>query len=317
MTPTTAYYLIVTATLTALVLLSVACDLDWIGPPDRPPPSSEPDADWVLYDALAYQGRPDSADMGMVRMPVLTASAWWPHGADRDEPHEQRIRERARVLVDRGNRKIVVNIEHWPTSVSADPAEVEHTIDRLRQVVAWIRDEAPDMEIGIYAMVPDRNYWRPVQYERAREALEADPEDEALQDQYEHRRERLEQWQRHNAETLARLAEAVDFICPSIYAFYDTPEAWRVYAEHNIREAQRYGKPVYPFIWAEYHPSNADLRGTYLDADYWRQVLTTVRMHADGAVLWGGYRTPWPPAGEWWGVTESFIEQQQTGSNDG
>jgi hypothetical protein len=72
-------------------------------------------------------------------------------------------------------------------------------------------------------------------------------------------------------------------------------------------------KPVYVFLWPEYHDSNAALRGTQIDAKYWRTQLETARKFADGIVIWGGYDLlknrprKWNEEDAWWKETRNFL----------
>jgi hypothetical protein len=56
-----------------------------------------------------------------------------------------------------------------------------------------------------------------------------------------------------------------------LYTFYADRQGWVAYAIAQISEARRKakGKPVYAFIWPQYHESNQLLGGQFLDADYW------------------------------------------------
>ena len=40
-------------------------------------------------------------------------------------------------------------------------------------------------------------------------------------------------------------------IFPSLYTVYDDQGHWLRFAEANMVEARRYGKPVIPFIWPQ------------------------------------------------------------------
>src|SRR5690606_17601036 len=66
-------------------------------------------------------------------------------------------------------------------------------------------------------------------------------------------------WQRAN-ERLRELADAYDFLCPSLYARYSPDEnknalpEWSAFAHMYLREAWRIsgGKPLVPFLSARY-----------------------------------------------------------------
>ncbi|MFC1608411.1 hypothetical protein ACFL47_10630, partial [Candidatus Latescibacterota bacterium] len=60
----------------------------------------------------------------------------------------------------------------------------------------------------------------------------------------------------------------------------------------------RYGKPVYPFIWPEYHPSNSQRTGTDVTGPYWRRQL-----------VWGGWQRDWEDDAPWWIATKEFLAE--------
>jgi len=241
-----------------------------------------------VFDATAYRGRPDLSQFGLERIYVAGNEFFagtWPN-YDKRRADEAATRALANKVADRGEI-LVINIEHWPTDIrTASEAEVRETIDKFIELIQWLKDERPELEVGIYSMLPVRDYWTPV-YHATR-----DPQ-------------RVHQWEEANRR-LQELAEKVDYIFPSLYTFYDDPEGWAIYAEANIREAQKYGKPVIPFVWMQYHQSNPKLDGQYIDRGFWRMQLETTRGLADGVVIWGGWQLPWDDQAEWWDETLRF-----------
>jgi len=120
--------------------------------------------------------------------------------------------------------------------------------------------------------------------------------------------EALDAWRVRNLE-MAQLADVADIIFPSLYTFYDNHAEWAVYARANIAEARKYGKPVIPFLWFEYHTST-DLGGQLIDGDYWAKQLLVCRQEADGLVIWGGYLRSFDPKAPWWIETVKFLNWQ-------
>ena len=78
-------------------------------------------------------------------------------------------------------------------------------------------------------------------------------------------------WQKEN-DNVASIAKLADVLFPSIYTFYEDRNGWSKYAIAQIQEARRHadGKPVYVFLWPQYHESNKKLANTFLPGDYWR-----------------------------------------------
>ena len=103
------------------------------------------------------------------------------------------------------------------------------------------------------------------------------------------------------------LAEHVDIVLPSLYTFYNDPQGWDVFAAALLQSARRYNKPVYAFLWPEFHVSNQFLRGKNLPGNFWRHELEFCRARADGIVIWGGWQEQWDENAEWWLETKSFL----------
>lgn len=235
---------------------------------------------FVVYDAMLFQGRPTSKQLGMRKLYMVYSGALWRRGDSRDEPIESRVRAAARRVPD--GALVCVDIEHWPVR----GPQAGQSIRKLAQVLAWMRDEKPNILLGYYGLMPIGDYWRAIR-----------PVDDP----------RHQRWVKENQGVQA-LAEHVDVIFPSLYTYYDNPRQWRVFAQANLKQARQYGKPVYPFIWAQFHNSHDDRAGQYLPGPFWRMQLQWSRQHADGVVIWGGWQRPWPGDAPWWRETAQFVE---------
>ena len=105
------------------------------------------------------------------------------------------------------------------------------------------------------------------------------------------------EWTKHSNMTRDILVPEADALCPSLYVYYSDIgdgveiDRWRNFAIETIKEARRIApnKPVYPFIWPQFHGGGSVRGYPYIPEKYWRVVLETIRDHADGAILWGGY----------------------------
>lgn len=192
---------------------------------------------------------------------------------------EQTVRTYVRTLPQ--NAVVVINIEHWPLNIRNTPtAQVDESMRKFLDIFSWFRSERPDVKIGVYSMFPGRDYWTPVNNRPAEMAA----------------------WRAAN-EYLRPLANAVDYIFPSIYTFYNDPNGWEVYARANIREAQIYGKPVYPFLWPTYHDSTV-LRGQSISREFMRRQYDVMRSAgANGFVVW-----EWAPHVQWTNTFPWFQE---------
>ncbi|MEM1011952.1 MAG: hypothetical protein AAGI46_06990 [Planctomycetota bacterium] len=228
---------------------------------------------------------------------------------------EHRVRDAARTAADSG-RKWVVNIEHWETDINqGDEATVRETMDKFLQLIEWAKDERPNVEIGIYRMFPVRDYWTPVNLHnrtnQLNDALNDVPGSSSVslaQDRVDAEQERYDDWETAN-QFLQPLADAVDFIVPSLYAFYDNHTSWEVYAEHNLQQAAAYGKPVIPFLMPVYHNTT-----NTIDQDDFRAQLDFVRDRADSVVIWRGL-SAWDSGDGWWQATQQFASDVRLQTN--
>jgi hypothetical protein len=186
----------------------------------------------------------------------------------------------------------ILDIEAWNVRPNVSDYEANLYIDKYILVIKTLKEARPDLKFGYYGTLPTRDY------------VSQDPA----------RGMKYQKWY-HSNERLKRLAEYVDVICPDLYTHFNDVKTWKQYATAAILEARRYGKPVYPFIWPEYHDANQQLKGTYIDPQFWEQQLLLLNQMADGTIVWGGrdftvkptLSRIWNENDPWWAVTKSFI----------
>jgi hypothetical protein len=231
-----------------------------------------------LFDGLLHRGKPNLQRLGLESLPMVWN--FWSAGVRHENVDEGGIAHAVGEL-PRGTEAFYLDIENWPV-LNVSPETRQQSIQKLIQVARSVRRLSPRSQFGVYGLPPAITYWplvdnRPAEY--------AD-------------------WEESN-RLLEPLAALADFVLPSLYTFYTDRRGWHTYAEATIREARRYGKPVYPFLWYEYHDSNLLLRGREIDADAWREELQFCRSTADGIVLWGGYQQGWSESAAWWQAVRS------------
>lgn len=259
-----------------------------------------------LFDAMLFERRLGAPDVGMSRIYVTDREFWdgqYPNFKT-DEPSERRCRAFARRIAPR-KCPVVIDIEHWPTDVRhATEAEVRTSLQKLIAVLDWMRDERPELKLGLYGILPSRDYWTPVSYLQAKALGAATPPARLAQLEA-----RYNEWVRSNDLVRGILADKIDFVCPSIYTFYDDQAGWELYARANIAEAKKAGKPVYPFLWMEYHEEGPIPGGGFIPGDFWRRQLDLCHQTADGAIIWGGWKRRWDEKAPWWVETKAFLQQ--------
>jgi hypothetical protein len=234
--------------------------------------------------------KPDLKDFGLKPITVVYPNFMWEGNKVPDTtslPDSSRINAFARLL-NQTTDIVVIDIEHWP--VTGDAATVNDSLKKYQTVLKWFKSPAPSLKVGLYGVLPIRNYWDAIQNT-----------DSA----------RYTSWQKDN-DRLAPLAQSTDVLFPSIYTFYEDRNGWRKYAIAQIQEARRQadGKPVYVFLWPQFHGSNKTLANTFLPGDYWRMELETARQYADGIVIWCcSNRQTWDGSAPWWLETQKFIKE--------
>lgn len=261
--------------------------------PGSPAASERSGRQFTLFDATLYQAKPDLRGYGVKPLKVLYPGAgfWLRTGpgadnVDRSTPHESSVRKLGRELASENLDIVVVDIEHWP--LTGSETTVRESVEKYRRVLEWLRAEAPRIRIGIYGAPPLRNYWAPVKGRG-----QAD----------------YARWEADNRK-LSPIAERADVLFPSLYTFYNDRTGWVKYAEGNLEEGRKYGKPMYAFLWPQFHDSNKMLQLQYLPPDFWRLELETCYRKADGVVIWGGYKQTWDPKAPWWQETVKFLREK-------
>jgi hypothetical protein len=244
---------------------------------------------FVVLDALGYRDKPDLARHGIGRAAIIGRQMWGnaPTARALEGPPPRESASRLAAWAASRAPVVILDVEHWPVS-GTDPLTVQRNQQKLVQTLRLAREGSGTAKLGYYGLPPVRDYWRALKGSGSREFRE---------------------WQAEN-DRLRRLAYEVDVLFPSAYTFYDDREGWAKYAVAQIEEARRYAirKPVYLFLWPQFHDSSRTLRGQYLPRDFWRLELETAYQHADGVVIWGGSGQVWDEGAPWWEETKAFLE---------
>ncbi len=283
---------------------------------DVTPPTTQSDP-FVMYDGTAFTNKPDMQTLGFSDIYISSKdiySGTYPN-FDFSKPDEAATRSLARRVAAAGV-PLVLDCEQWQVDQRvASSSEVDKNLAMLMQIVDWIHSERPQVKVGFYGILPLADFWTPVNYlyflpyvATSPWAADNVPKFEAA----------YKDWQAAN-DRLRPLAAKVDFVCPSLYTFYDDPTNWQLFAQANIAKAHRYGKPVVPFIWMQYHDAAGDgLALQYIDQSFWRQQVQLVHDSADGVVIWSGgaidskgnwYVPPWASNPPWLDAVEQVVVQ--------
>jgi hypothetical protein len=244
---------------------------------------------FAVFDGTLYKQKPDMRQYGIASIAILYEIRFWPSGDATTALPEQQIVRTLATEVASSISPVVIDIERWP--VTGSSSLVQSSVTKYRTVLRWFRQAAPGLRVGYYGTIPVPDYWRAIQPTTSAE---------------------FKAWQQDN-DRLELIAKDVEVIFPSLYTFYADRQGWVTYAIAQISEARRKakGKPVYAFIWPQYHESNEILGGQFLEADYWELELLTIRQYADGLVIWGGWGNSgpqvWDEEAPWWQVTKTLL----------
>jgi len=167
---------------------------------------------------------------------------------------------------------IVLDIEKLP--LKGSPDIVSQHLQVLATLADWTRADAPGKAVGYYGY---------------NTLTGVPPEDRTYAQQ---------------------LARHVDAFFPSMYTFDDNRGAWATRATNEAAEDRSLGpgKPVFFYLWPQYHDGTPK-QFQYIDAAYWQFQLSTAYRDADGIVLWGPSRFHWDESSGWWATTLAFIRQ--------
>lgn len=249
--------------------------------------------DFVVFDALLFQSKPDLSRFGIKPLHVIYESDLWTNGDNRNEfPRIDRLSAAVTRAAARTDI-VVIDIEHWPYRKSM--GNVDDGLRKYEVLLGQCKNFQPSARFGIYSLPPVRDYWQAIKSPESAE---------------------YKAWQAEN-DRLSDLVSATDVLFPSLYTFYTDRAGWVKVAEATLKEARRVGqgKPIYAFIYPQYHESNKSLGGTPVDGQYWRLQLETLRKHADGVVIWGGWQTQWDENAAWWIETKAFLKELQKGED--
>jgi sugar phosphate isomerase/epimerase len=233
-----------------------------------------------IFDGLLYLGKPDLRPLGLV--PIAWIGALWRPGVSTETVDEVQVRTEFERLRN-SSGFYYLDIENWPL-LSVSVATRQQNIEKLARVIDLARRTAPNAHLGFYGLLPGITYWPLFRHDAEyREWLEVN-------------------------RALDPLAGHVDAVFPSLYTYYDDLEGWKNYARQTLTEARRYGKPVYVFLWPQFHDSNPTLRGQEVPRAFWLAELELCAELADGIVLWGGWQGHWDENAAWWQETLTFMK---------
>ena len=234
-----------------------------------------------VFDALLFTNKPDLSALGLKPSAVVEPDRWLLAGQSLDQiPDEPSIQIGLRAS-GATSGVLVLDQEDWPNQGTT--AVVTASVSKYLTLLSLVRQVGIQAPVGYYGVPPITDYWRAIGLPSSQPYLA---------------------WQSEN-DLLQPVADAVDVLFPSLYTFYTDQTGWRRFAIANLSESRRLarGKPVYAFIWPQYHDANMQL----IPKQFWALELQTVAQYADGVVIWGGFQTLWDEQAGWWQATLQFL----------
>lgn len=224
---------------------------------------------FVIYDNLFYRGKPDTAREGLVASNIIYEGKIWPRKNEYGSlPNRAEFQATVREYIANPG-PLVLDIEGLPLKGPQETAL--RNLEVLTKLADWAREAAPGKVVGYYGTntlsnVPSAN----LGYAR-------------------------------------ELARHVGAFFPPMYTFDDDRGKWERRAKNALSEAHQLDdkKPVYFYMWPQYHDGTAK-QFHFIDAAYWKFQLETARRYSNGIVLWSPSRYDWNDATGWWAATVEF-----------
>ncbi len=265
--------------------------------------------DKPIFEGLLHTGKPNLEALYRVGyIPMVTRTAGSPAYPGWSDPLGLPTSEWYDAMVAATNPPrniILMDHEQWPYSTQT---ERQATAGKYVILYNEIKARRPGWKIGWYADPVRRNFWSSIKDQGSVE---------------------FKAWRSEINDLAAIMAPFTDVYLPSLYFHYTRDAApqnldWvTTYLITHINEAKRvrrvYGRmesPIYPYIWWRRADDVKDL-----DADVWETIVRTVLEHADGLVLWGGFKTtapagplPWDENAPWWVTIKARLtDKRRTG----
>ena len=233
---------------------------------------------------------------------------------------EEAVRHWARGLAASHISYVTLDIEDQPTDRRHfAPAKTDAGMRYLIKRVAWVKEEAPSVKVGLFGY-PMADFYTTEFYEMGAAVRRGQKPESPDAGYYggpgwNEIARRFTEYQKAN-DALQPLYDKLDFMAPELYTHADLKkkgqlESFEMFARATVAECRRLqpNKPVYPFMMPCYTPDAAPVAWQDVDAVSFAAQMRTVWQAADGIILWGGWkakgRVEWDPHAPWVGVIQS------------
>jgi len=224
---------------------------------------------FVVYDNMFYIGKPNTAQYGLIPSNVVYESKIWPDSNGTTQADEETLPSRSSfdtLMANYNNAGPIV----LDVELLGLTSQADETI--LATLASWAEADHPGHLVGFYGY----------------NTLDSVPS------QYQY--------------LAVELGSQVTAMFPELYTQTTSQSSWTTLAGQRIAAARVIapGKPVYPYIWAQY--DGTTMSGDFLTASAWTYELQTAYSLADGVVMWSPSENTWDDTTGWWEATQTFMQ---------
>jgi hypothetical protein len=276
--------LLISGCCAGILLLGISCKKN-TGQPTQST-NSKP---FTIFSAIQYQGMPDPGSLGLNGFNLINETSLFTSKTD-ETPDSVKIAGLAIQAAGQPGIPACLDIEAW----SYSSGQLTTTIDWYLEVTRIFK-QYDSSGLGFYGVVPNDAYsWGNIQPAGSAHYV---------------------QWQSLNA-SLAPIAGQINRFFPSFYTDDNDTASWKDFVSATLSELKKYNvnKPVYAFLWPQYHDGSPD-QYQFVDTAVWKCELETLYPQVDGLVIWSSSKTlpgvsnVWDETWPWWTTTQAFMSE--------
>lgn len=227
---------------------------------------------FALYDAMNCIGKPSdlSSDgifrIGMVYEKQLTNRDTI-NNLIRLTLDDKKIAKYVKAVQDSVFKIICTDVEGWYGNKDVDPSELNSNLEKLFEPFR----KTGNIQISNYGIpFSNLNVWR------------------WTYDKIHDENTLLKRWISNNKKRM-NAATVVDYFTPSVYIVDPNIETWKRNLQITVQEIRKIDKDkkIIVFLWTNYYDmKNNPYSREFISPEIWRQMLESVFLLCDGAIIW-------------------------------
>lgn len=246
---------------------------------------------FIFFNLVRYKNTP--ANLMPYLYPIKIANEKMLLNPD-GSPNENAIKSFAYTCG--GNHPVTLDLETWPYSPGS---ALTQTIRDFITAVNDFKSVNNTSPVGFYGVPPKQAYqWKNI-----------DPVNNPSG---------YSTWL-NVSNALEPVAEKTDLFQPSFYAYNPDTTAWRKMVDTTLAAIQRYNqnKPIYAYIWPQYHDNSVPYSLQFMDTAIWHFELEVLYDRTNGCIIWTSNKSSdgniisWDPDMLWWQTTKSFMVEKK------